>query len=66
MAEVERRVTAIGGERIYIDTSSKPQYQPTRAFYEGIGYQLVARLTDFYAPGDDRMIYVKVLSSSLQ
>ncbi len=58
---VERQVAAKGGERIYIDTSGRGQYQPTRSFYERSGFRCEARLTDFYAPGDDRVIYVKSL-----
>lgn len=62
LADVETRITAAGGERVYIDTSGRPQYAPTRAFYERNGFRCEARLADFYAPGDDRLIYVKVLS----
>ncbi len=58
---VESRVASAGGERIYIDTSARPQYAPTRAFYEDNGFCLEARLADFYAEGDDRVIYVKTL-----
>jgi ribosomal protein S18 acetylase RimI-like enzyme len=55
--EVIARVAAAGGRRIFIDTSSQPRYAPTRAFYERNGYTCAARLPDFYAPGDDRVIY---------
>lgn len=61
MAAVESRVAALGGRRIYIDTSGKPQYEPTRAFYERCGFRCEARLADFYAPGDDRVIYAKAV-----
>jgi D-alanine-D-alanine ligase len=59
MIEVESRIAAAGGRQIYIDTSGKPQYAPTRSFYERCGFQCVSRLADFYAPGDDRLIYAK-------
>jgi GNAT superfamily N-acetyltransferase len=62
MSAVETRVGGAGGERIYIDTSGKSQYAPTRAFYERMGFRCDARLKDFYAPDDDRVIYVKTLS----
>ena len=62
MAAVESRVAAIGGRRIYIDTSGKPQYEPTRAFYERSGFRCEARLADFYAPDDDRVIYAKAVN----
>ena len=61
MAAVESRVAEAGGQRIYIDTSGKPQYSPTRAFYERSGFRCDAQLADFYAPGDDRVIYVKAV-----
>jgi ribosomal protein S18 acetylase RimI-like enzyme len=62
MLAVESRIVAAGGRGIYIDTSGREQYAPTRAFYERCGYQREARLKDFYSPGDDRVIYVKTLS----
>jgi GNAT superfamily N-acetyltransferase len=64
MRAVESEVTRLGGRRIYVDTSGKPQYEPTRAFYERNGYVCEARLVDFYAPGDDRVIFVNTLGSA--
>lgn len=61
MAAAESRIAAGGGRRVYIDTSGREQYQATRAFYERNGFRRDARLADFYAPGDDRVIYVKIL-----
>jgi ribosomal protein S18 acetylase RimI-like enzyme len=62
MADVEARIAEAGGQRLYVDTSGQPKYAPTRAFYEHNGYHCDARLADFYAPGDDRIIFVKVLA----
>ncbi len=53
----KRVVSASGGPPVYIDTSGQAKYVPTRAFYEHSGYELAAKLADFYAPGDDRVIY---------
>lgn len=64
LAESERLIQAAGGRRVYVDTSSRPQYTPTRAFYEHNGYQCAAVLDDFYAPGDGKVIYLKVLADS--
>ncbi len=61
MREAEKRIRDMGGTRIYIDTSYKAQYEDTRAFYESLGYSLGCLLRDFYAPGDDKVIYAKVL-----
>ena len=61
LGEAERLIAEQGGRRLYVETSSRRQYQPTRAFYLGQGYRLEARLTDFYAAGDNKLVYVKVL-----
>lgn len=55
MEEQLRRAKAV----VYIDTSSTPGYDKARGFYEKHGYQVAARLQDFYHPGDDRVIYRK-------
>ena len=57
----EERIRARGGTRVYVDTSGRVQYRPTRAFYEACGYGVAARFEDFYAPGDDKVVYLKVL-----
>jgi len=61
MQLAEYAVANAGGTRIYVDTSSRAQYAPTRAFYERTGYTQAALLEDFYAPGDGKVIYVKAL-----
>jgi ribosomal protein S18 acetylase RimI-like enzyme len=58
---VENSVRAAGGTRLYVDTSSRPQYDATRAFYGRLGYSLAAELPDFYAPGDGKIIFSKKL-----
>ncbi|MFN0195726.1 MAG: GNAT family N-acetyltransferase [Planctomycetaceae bacterium] len=60
----EKQICDAGGSRIYVETSSKPEYHSTRTFYEHTGYILEATVIDFYAPKDDKMIYVKVLHNS--
>ncbi|MBN2559385.1 MAG: GNAT family N-acetyltransferase [Phycisphaerae bacterium] len=59
LREVERRVILAGGRRLYVETSSRPLYEPTRRFYERCGYSAEARLADFYSPGDAKVVYVK-------
>jgi D-alanine-D-alanine ligase len=59
--ESERLIREAGGQRIYAETSNRGQYAPTRAFYQRCGYHLESLLKDFYAPGDDKAIFVKAL-----
>jgi GNAT superfamily N-acetyltransferase len=61
MRATERLVRAAGGRRIYAETSGRPQYEPTRRFYERLGFIAETRLRDFYAAGDDKVFYVKAL-----
>ncbi|MGH6749630.1 MAG: GNAT family N-acetyltransferase [Methyloceanibacter sp.] len=53
-----------GAKHIYVDTSSSDRYAPTRGFYQRMGFVEEARLPDFYAPGDGKVIYVKELGST--
>ncbi len=59
---VEDRLRARQGRKVYIETSSKPLYDPTRAFYDHCGYRAVATFPDFYAPGDGKVVYEKSLA----
>jgi D-alanine-D-alanine ligase-like ATP-grasp enzyme/GNAT superfamily N-acetyltransferase len=61
LERTEQIIARMGGESIYIETSNRAQYEPTRAFYLRCGYSQAAVLPEFYAPGDDRVIYVKRL-----
>jgi ribosomal protein S18 acetylase RimI-like enzyme len=58
---VEDEIAQTGRSRIYLETSGRPQYVPTRAFYLRCGYHVAAELADFYAPGDGKVIFLKVL-----
>jgi len=60
---LEDRVRESGGRLILIETSSQPKYLPTRKFYEKLGYAEIARIPDFYRPGDDRVIFGKYFRS---
>jgi ribosomal protein S18 acetylase RimI-like enzyme len=44
---------------IAVNTSGRSDYAPTRRFYEVQGYRQAAVVPDYYAPGDDQVIYVK-------
>lgn len=61
MAETERLIRKSGGTRIYVETSQRAQYNGTRAFYKNMDYRLEAVVPDFYAPGDGKVIFCKVL-----
>lgn len=62
LRESEKQIKAAGGQRVYIETSSREQYVPTRRFYLSCGYLQEALLVDFYRPGDSKVIYSKALT----
>lgn len=47
--------------KLFIETGSMPHYGLTRNFYKKHGYQVEATLRDYYAPGDDMVVFSKVL-----
>lgn len=59
LSEVERRLEDTDARMFVVETSSRPEYDPTRAFYRARGYAEAARMRDFYAPSDDRVIFTK-------
>jgi D-alanine-D-alanine ligase len=62
MAYAERLIAERGGRLVVAETSGLPRYEPTRRFYLKIGYHEACRAKDFYAPGDDKVLYSKFLT----
>jgi ribosomal protein S18 acetylase RimI-like enzyme len=58
---VERDVVSRGGRMLLIETSSQETYGSTIRFYERSGYELVARIKNFYRIGDDKLVFAKEL-----
>ena len=48
-----------GGRMILADTSTIPQYEKTQKFYLRNGFEEVARVIDYYYPGNDRITFCK-------
>ena len=46
---------------LIVDTSSTEEYTKARNFYLKNGYELEARIRDFWSPGDDKIIFRKAL-----
>lgn len=64
LTRTEELILATAGRQIYAETSSRRQYHPTRSFYRCVGFKQVARLKDFYARGDSKVIYCKTMSDA--
>lgn len=61
MKSAEKEIVRAKGRLAIIETSSTPAYEKTRHFHLSQGYEIVARIPDFYAPGDDKLILQKRL-----
>jgi ribosomal protein S18 acetylase RimI-like enzyme len=66
LERVEEDIEKLGGQKIFIETSSRRQYIPTRQFYKDRGYDEEARLKDFYSWGDDKVTFSKTLPGAVQ
>jgi ribosomal protein S18 acetylase RimI-like enzyme len=58
---VEDDVRAKGARVLFIETSGLPKYESTCRFYRKHGYEQEARLRDYYAAGDDMLVFRKAL-----
>ena len=61
LLEMEQRLQGTA-RLIVIETAGRPEYAGTRAFYHARGYSPVSVIPDFYAPGDDQVVFVKSVS----
>jgi len=61
MRAAEEEIRKAEGRLALIETSSTPAYEKTRRFHLGLGYEIIARIPDFYSPGDDKIILQKRL-----
>jgi len=56
---VEEDICRSGGRQLMIETSSLPSYELTRRFYLKHGYDQTGVLRDYYADGDDMVVFRK-------
>lgn len=56
---LERVLRGMNGRMVLVDTSSIPEYEKAQKFYLRNGFQEVARVADYYWPGNDRITFCK-------
>ena len=61
LRHAEEDVRRRNGRVLFIETSSLPHYEPTRRFYLKHGYEVTGVLRDYYADGDDMVVFRKRL-----
>lgn len=58
---VEKILNERGVRLLIVETSSLPDFAGARAFYDKCGFTHEARISNFFAVGDDKIIYTKSL-----
>jgi ribosomal protein S18 acetylase RimI-like enzyme len=61
MKAAEKEIQQAEGRMTLIETSSIPAYEKARLLHQKLGYETIARIPDFYSPGDDKLILQKRL-----
>lgn len=64
LRHVEEDLRGRGQRLLLVDTSASPQYDLTRAFYRRCGYDEEARIRDYWADGDDLVVFRKALAAT--
>ncbi|OGT74265.1 MAG: GNAT family N-acetyltransferase [Gammaproteobacteria bacterium RIFCSPLOWO2_02_FULL_57_10] len=64
VAETERRLRAKGARLLIVETSGLPDFATARAFYAKCGFIHEATIKDFFAAGDSKLVYTKLLLQS--
>lgn len=58
--QVEALVAAREARLLLVETSGLPEFARTRAIYPRCGFVEVARIADFYQPGEDKVVFRKI------
>lgn len=61
---MEAEIAAAGGGHVRVETSVTEGYGAARRLYDRLRYPLAAQLPDFYAAGDDLLVYYKRVGPS--
>lgn len=62
MGWVEAELGLRGQRLLLVETSGKAEFEKTRQFYDRLGYEREARIRDYYASGDDKIVFRRLLA----
>jgi GNAT superfamily N-acetyltransferase len=63
LRRVEEDLRSGGGRLLLVETAALARYDSTRAFYVKCGYEEEARVRDYWAVGDDLVVFRKALDA---
>ena len=61
--QVERELQGRTARLLIVETSGLPEFAPARAFYAKCGFVHEASIKNFFAAGDDKLVFTKPLVS---
>lgn len=61
---LEQQLLQQGTRVLLVETSGLPAFERTRKVYRRLGYTEAARIPDFYAAGEDKVVYWKALGAA--
>ncbi len=61
VSHVEQVLTERDARLLIVETSGLPDFKSARAFYSKCGFTQEARIKNFFAAGDDKIVYTKSL-----
>jgi ribosomal protein S18 acetylase RimI-like enzyme len=62
MRYVENLLREKGNRILIVETSSLPEFELTRKFYDNLGYAREAVIREFYQEGEDKIVFWKKLN----
>ena len=62
--EVERELKSRHARLLIVETSHLPEFEKARVFYERYGFKREAEVANFFAEGDNKVIYTKPVVGS--
>ncbi|MGB3402371.1 MAG: GNAT family N-acetyltransferase [Microcoleaceae cyanobacterium] len=63
ISHVEETLASRGAHLVIVETSSIDEFEKARSFYVKCGYSEEARIRNFYAAGDDKVVFSKDLTA---
>jgi ribosomal protein S18 acetylase RimI-like enzyme len=62
VAQLESELTARAARLLLVETSGLPAFAAARSFYAKLGFSHEATIKNFFAEGDDKMVFTKALA----
>lgn len=64
VSRLEQVLIERGARLLIVETSGQPDFEAARVFYSKCGFAREARIKNFFAAGDDKIVYTKMLRTN--